>query len=117
MVANGSWYLFGAALCIVWRWMDWLKKQPTGTAMNKFWRDRLPTNVSSLLVSFLMMGAYLSGALSGIIRAMAPDDWAKAVPVMYTEWWAAGPAGFMITYGARRIVGHYAEKIGAKEDE
>ena len=109
-------YGVGVGLCMVWRWMDWIKRQQAGTPMMKFWRARLPTNVSSAVIAFLLMGAYTEGYMHQAVMATGwvPDEYDQP---LYTKWWAAMIAGFALCYGARRIVGYLSDKFGVKNEE
>lgn len=113
---NAALYLVGAMAYVAWRWMKWLSAQPAGTPVMGFVRARLAANASSLIVSILMMGAYLSGAMGTFLRAMVPEAIDSQIPQFYQERWAAPIAGFAITFAARRIIQKFADKIGEKEN-
>ena len=114
MILNAALYLGGAMLCIVWRWMRWLASMPSGTPLNSFWRARMPTNVSSLIVSILVMGAYLTGALSAMMRGVLPEGWALPETPMASM---APIAGFLITLSSRVLVNKYLDKIGGGDED
>lgn len=96
------------AAFVVWCWLDFLSSAEAGTKKRAYWRAHWGQALVSLLVTALVMGAWLSGALSNVIDPIVPDDFYKGPLPVAT--WSSPLAGFFVTAGTDRI----AKALGVK---
>jgi hypothetical protein len=104
---------------MAYRMAVWQKGQPAGTHYRRFWVDRLPTNIITVVVTTVAMGMWLAGELSGVtgkIHAMivhwgdmTADEHGKG---MAPTWYLSLGAGFLVTYFARWITKRITERAG-----